>query len=141
MNSPIKSDPKIEEKEVATVEIREVFKITKVGTVAGCYVTEGKIFRNSKVRIIRDGVVIHTGELASLKRFKDDMKEVAYGYECGLNFNNFNDFRPHCGVAAMRRKQEEDGRDILMEKVSPAIKMVPYVCRSRDLVHNTFRNH
>ena len=85
--------PKEEEKITGNVEIREVFKITKVGTVAGCYVTEGKIFRNSKVRIIRDGVVIHTGELASLKRFKDDMKEVAYGYECGLNFNNFNDIR------------------------------------------------
>jgi translation initiation factor IF-2 len=85
--------PKEEEKITGNVEIREVFKITKVGTVAGCYVTEGKIFRNSKVRIIRDGVVIHTGELASLKRFKDDMKEVAYGYECGLNFNNFNDIK------------------------------------------------
>lgn len=85
--------PKEEEKVTGTVEIREVFKITKVGTVAGCYVTEGKIFRNSKVRIIRDGVVVHTGELASLKRFKDDVKEVAYGYECGLNFNNFNDIK------------------------------------------------
>jgi translation initiation factor IF-2 len=85
--------PKEEEKITGNVEIREVFKITKVGTVAGCYVTEGKIFRNSKVRIIRDGVVIHSGELASLKRFKDDVKEVAYGYECGLNFNNFNDIR------------------------------------------------
>ncbi len=85
--------PKEEEKITGNVEIREVFKITKVGTVAGCYVTEGKIFRNSKVRIIRDGVVVHTGELASLKRFKDDVKEVAYGYECGLNFNNFNDIK------------------------------------------------
>jgi translation initiation factor IF-2 len=85
--------PKEEEKVTGNVEIREVFKITKVGTVAGCYVTEGKIFRNSKVRIIRDGVVIHTGELASLKRFKDDVKEVAYGYECGLNIHNFNDIK------------------------------------------------
>jgi translation initiation factor IF-2 len=85
--------PKEEEKITGNVEIREVFKITKVGTVAGCYVTEGKIFRNSKVRIIRDGVVVHSGELASLKRFKDDVKEVAYGYECGLNFNNFNDIK------------------------------------------------
>ncbi len=85
--------PKEEEKVTGTVEIREVFKISKVGTVAGCYVTEGKVFRNSKVRIIRDGVVVHSGELASLKRFKDDVKEVAYGYECGLNFNNYNDIR------------------------------------------------
>lgn len=85
--------PKEEEKITGNVEIREVFKITKVGTIAGCYVTEGKIFRNSKIRIIRDGVVVYTGELASLKRFKDDVKEVAYGYECGLNINNFNDIR------------------------------------------------
>lgn len=85
--------PKEEEKVTGTVEIREVFKITKVGTIAGCYVTEGKIFRNSNVRIIRDGVVVHTGELASLKRFKDDVKEVAYGYECGLNIKNFNDIK------------------------------------------------
>lgn len=85
--------PKEEEKITGNVEIREVFKISKVGTVAGCYVTEGKIFRNSKVRVIRDGVVVYTGELDSLKRFKDDMKEVAYGYECGLNIHNFNDIR------------------------------------------------
>ena len=85
--------PKEEEKVTGTVEIREVFKITKVGTIAGCYVTEGKVFRNSNVRIIRDGVVVHTGELASLKRFKDDVKEVAYGYECGLNIKNFNDIK------------------------------------------------
>ena len=85
--------PKVEEKITGNVEIREVFKISKVGTIAGCYVTEGKIFRNSKVRIIRDGVVVFSGELASLKRFKDDMKEVAYGYECGLNIHNFNDIR------------------------------------------------
>ncbi len=83
--------PQIEEKIVANVEIRDVFKITKVGTIAGCMVTDGKITRNTKIRIIRDGVVIHTGELASLKRFKDDVKEVATGYECGLNINNFND--------------------------------------------------
>ncbi|MES2690337.1 MAG: translation initiation factor IF-2 [Bacteroidota bacterium] len=85
--------PKEEEKITGTVEIREVFKITKVGTIAGCYVTEGKVYRNSNVRIIRDGVVVHTGELASLKRFKDDVKEVAYGYECGLNIKNFNDIK------------------------------------------------
>lgn len=85
--------PEIEEKITANVEIREVFKITKVGTIAGCMVLDGKITRNSKVRIIRDGVVIYTGELASLKRFKDDVKEVAAGYECGLNIQNFNDIK------------------------------------------------
>jgi translation initiation factor IF-2 len=82
--------PTFEEKIVANVEIRETFKISKVGTIAGCMVLDGKINRNSKIRIIRDGVVIHTGELASLKRFKDDVKEVATGYECGLNIANYN---------------------------------------------------
>ncbi|RCH56789.1 translation initiation factor IF-2 [Mucilaginibacter hurinus] len=82
--------PTFEEKIVANVEIRETFKISKVGTIAGCMVLDGKINRNSKIRIVREGVVIYTGELASLKRFKDDVKEVATGYECGLNIQNFN---------------------------------------------------
>jgi translation initiation factor IF-2 len=82
--------PTLEEKIVANVEIRETFKISKVGTIAGCMVLDGKITRNSKIRIIREGVVIYTGELASLKRFKDDVKEVNAGYECGLNIQNFN---------------------------------------------------
>ena len=82
--------PTFEEKIVANVEIRETFKISKVGTIAGCMVLDGKITRNSKIRIIREGVVIYTGELASLKRFKDDVKEVTKGYECGLNIQNFN---------------------------------------------------
>jgi translation initiation factor IF-2 len=85
--------PELREEIVATLEIREVFKVTKVGTVAGCYVKEGKITRNTKVRIIRDGIVIYTGELGSLKRFKDDVKEVVGGYECGLNIHNFNDIK------------------------------------------------
>ena len=82
--------PEFEEKITANVEIRETFKITKVGTIAGCMVLDGKITRNSKIRIVRDGVVIYTGELASLKRYKDDVKEVTKGYECGLNIQNFN---------------------------------------------------
>ncbi|MBL4678884.1 MAG: translation initiation factor IF-2 [Mucilaginibacter sp.] len=82
--------PEFEEKIVANVEIRETFKISKVGTIAGCMVLDGQINRNSKIRIIRDGVVVHTGELASLKRFKDDVKEVKQGYECGLNIANYN---------------------------------------------------
>ena len=85
--------PEVREEIVATLEIREVFKVTKVGTVAGCYVKEGKITRNTRVRIIRDGIVIYTGELGSLKRFKDDVKEVVGGYECGLNIHNFNDIK------------------------------------------------
>jgi translation initiation factor IF-2 len=85
--------PEMKEEIVCTLEIRETFKITKVGTVAGCYVKEGKITRNTRVRIIRDGIVIYTGELGSLKRFKDDVKEVVGGYECGLNIHNFNDIK------------------------------------------------
>jgi translation initiation factor IF-2 len=83
--------PDIIEKIVGQVEIREVFKISKVGTVAGCYVTDGKIERKNKVRVIRDGVVKHDGELNSLKRFKDDVKEVSKGYECGLQLDRFNE--------------------------------------------------
>ncbi|MDT8346378.1 MAG: translation initiation factor IF-2, partial [Flavobacteriaceae bacterium] len=82
--------PVMKEEVTGTVEIRETFKISKVGTIAGCMVTSGKIFRNSKVRIIREGVVIYTGEIAALKRFKDDAKEVAKGYECGIQIKNFN---------------------------------------------------
>lgn len=84
---------KIEEKVVGTAEIRETFKISKVGTIAGCFVTDGKIHRNNKVRVIREGIVVYTGELGSLKRFKDDVKEVAKGYECGLNIDKFNDIK------------------------------------------------
>ncbi len=85
--------PEIKEEIAATVEVRETFHISKVGTVAGCIVKEGKIKRNSKVRLIRDGIVIYSGELGSLKRFKDDVKEVASGYECGLNITNYNDIK------------------------------------------------
>ena len=85
--------PEFEEKIVANVEIRETFKITKVGTIAGCMVLDGTINRNSKIRIIREGVVIYTGELESLKRYKDDVKEVSKGYECGLNIKGYNDIQ------------------------------------------------
>jgi translation initiation factor IF-2 len=85
--------PKVEEKIVCNIEIRETFKISKFGTIAGCYVTDGAVTRNTKVRIIRDGVVVYTGELGSLKRFKDDVKEVKKGFECGLNIANFNDIK------------------------------------------------
>lgn len=85
--------PKTEEKVTCNIEVRETFKITKVGTIAGCYVLDGKVKRNTKVRIIRDGIVVYTGLLGSLKRFKDDVKDVASGYECGLNIENFNDIK------------------------------------------------
>jgi translation initiation factor IF-2 len=84
---------KIEEKVVGNAEIRETFRISKVGTVAGCFVTDGKIHRNNKIRVIRDGIVVYSGDLGSLKRFKDDVKEVAKGYECGLNVEKFNDIK------------------------------------------------
>ncbi len=85
--------PEFREEVVCSVEVQQVFKVTKVGTVAGCIVREGKITRNTKVRLIRDGIVIHQGELASLKRFKDDVKEVGTNFECGLNLANFNDIK------------------------------------------------
>ena len=85
--------PDIKEEIIGTAEVLEIFKVTKVGTVAGCIVRDGKVVRNSKVRVIRDGIVIYTGDLGSLKRFKDDVKEVKNGYECGLNIENFNDVK------------------------------------------------
>lgn len=85
--------PDFKEEIVANLTIRETFRISKVGTIAGCYVTTGKINRNNDIRIIREGIVIYTGKLGSLKRFKDDVKEVAKGYECGLNIEKFNDLK------------------------------------------------
>jgi len=86
-------EPKIEEKITGNADVREVFKITKVGNVAGCFVTEGKISRSNKVRLVREGIVIYTGELSALKRFKDDVKEVVSGQECGISIKNFNDIK------------------------------------------------
>jgi len=83
--------PVMKEEVTGTAEIRETFKISKVGTIAGCMVTDGKIFRNSKIRIIREGVVVYTGELTALKRFKDDVKDVAKGYDCGIQIKNYNE--------------------------------------------------
>ncbi|WP_460220055.1 translation initiation factor IF-2 [Psychroserpens sp. MEBiC05023] len=85
--------PELKEEITGTAEIRETFKISKIGTIAGCMVTNGKIYRNSGIRLIRDGVVIHTGELLSLKRFKDDAKEVAKGYDCGMQLKGYNDIQ------------------------------------------------
>ena len=86
-------DPEFEEKVIGNAEIRQTFKVSNVGTIAGCYVTNGKVSRNAGIRIIRDNVVIHDGKLISLKRFKDDAKEVAAGYECGIQIENFNDIQ------------------------------------------------
>lgn len=85
--------PVMKEEIVCSVEVLETFKITKVGTVAGCIVREGKITRNTPIRVIRDGIVVYTGKLGSLKRFKDDVKEVGPNLECGLNIDNYNDIK------------------------------------------------
>ncbi len=86
-------EPKIEEKIIGNVDVKEAFHVSKVGTIAGCFVREGKILRNSKIRIIRDGIVVHTGVLASLKRFKDDAKEVVSGLDCGVQIKDFQDVK------------------------------------------------
>jgi translation initiation factor IF-2 len=86
-------DPEFAEKIIGQVEVRQTFKVSKVGTIAGSYVTDGKITRNSGIRLIRDGIVIFEGEVDVLKRFKDDAKEVAQGYECGITIKNFNDIK------------------------------------------------
>jgi translation initiation factor IF-2 len=83
--------PELKEEISGTAEIRETFKISKVGTIAGCMVIDGKIIRSSKIRLIREGVVIYTGELVALKRFKDDVKEVSKGYDCGMQIKGYND--------------------------------------------------
>ena len=97
--------PDVVEEVIGTAEIRETFNISKVGTIAGCYVTSGMIKRSSKIRIIRDGIVIHTGELGSLKRFKDDVKEVKNNYECGLNIERYNDIKEGDVVEAYEEKE------------------------------------
>ena len=86
-------DPVYEERISGQAEVREVYKISKVGTVAGSYVTSGSIVRSGGVRLIRDSIVIYTGKLAGLKRFKDDAKEVKAGYECGITIENYNDIK------------------------------------------------
>ncbi|MEW9077801.1 translation initiation factor IF-2 [Terrisporobacter glycolicus] len=100
-------DPEYRDEDTGKAEIREVYKISGVGTVSGCYVTSGKIFRNGKVRIVRDGIIIHEGEIQALKRFKDDVKEVNNGYECGMSFVNYNDIKVGDIVEAYVTKEIE----------------------------------
>ena len=85
--------PDVEEKIICNIEIRETFKISKIGTIAGCMVLDGSLTRQTGVRLIRDGVVVYTGKLSSLKRFKDDVNEVKKGFECGMSIENFNDLK------------------------------------------------
>ena len=93
-------DPEFVEKVIGHATIRQTFKASGVGTIGGAYVTDGKILRSAKVRVVRDGIVIHEGELAALRRFKDDVREVNAGYECGLTFTNFNDIKEEDTVEA-----------------------------------------
>ena len=86
-------DPVYEEKVIGEVEVRKLFKVSKVGTICGSYVTDGMITRNSQVRLIRDGVVVYTGKVGTLRRGQDDVKEVKYGFECGITIQNFNDVK------------------------------------------------
>ncbi len=86
-------EPEFVEEVIGSAEVRQTFQVSKVGTIAGCYITSGKAERNAKVRLLREGVVLFTGQLSSLKRFKDDVKEVASGYECGLSLHNYNDLQ------------------------------------------------
>ncbi|MBQ3781471.1 MAG: translation initiation factor IF-2, partial [Bacteroidaceae bacterium] len=85
--------PEIKEEYTGTAEVRQVYKITKVGTVAGAFVTDGKIHRSDKIRVIRDGIVVHTAAINALKRFKDDVKEVSTNFDCGISLTNYNDIR------------------------------------------------
>ena len=98
-------DPDIKEVYLGRVEIRQLYKISNVGTVAGCYVLDGKLTRNCNVRILRQGVVIFESKLSSLKRFKDDVKEVNKGYECGLSIENFNDLKEEDIIEGFEMKE------------------------------------
>jgi translation initiation factor IF-2 len=99
--------PELKEEITGTAEIREIFKVSKIGTIAGCMVTNGKIYRNSGIRLIRDGVVIYTGELASLKRFKDDVKDVSKGFDCGMQVKNYNDIQVDDIIEAFKEVEDK----------------------------------
>ena len=99
--------PKFEEVELGTVDVREVYKITGAGIIAGCYVTSGRVTRNAQIRLVRDGIVIHEGAIASLRRFKDDVKEVAQGYECGIGIEKYSDIKVGDTIEAFEMRQIE----------------------------------
>jgi translation initiation factor IF-2 len=101
--------PKFKETILGHAEVRQVFRVSGVGSVAGCYVTNGKIHRSSEVRIVRDGIVVHEGKLASLRRFKDDVREVAAGYECGIGIERFNDIKENDIIEAFEMTEIERG--------------------------------
>ena len=100
-------EPELEEHVIGQAEVRETFKVSKIGTIAGCYVTDGVIRRDSLVRLLREGIVIYEGKLGSLKRFKDDAKEVKTGYECGLSIENYNDIKVGDVIEASQMREIE----------------------------------
>ena len=102
-------DPVYEEVETGYAEVRQTFKVSKVGTIAGCYVTEGYIQNNALIRLLRDGVVVYEGKLNTLRRFKDDVKEVKAGYECGLSIDGFNDIKVGDIIEASKMEEVNNG--------------------------------
>ena len=100
--------PKIREVDLGSAEVRQVYKISSVGTIAGCYVTKGTITRNSIIRVVRDGIIIYDDEIASLKRFKDDVREVNAGYECGISLGKFNDIKEGDILEAYKQEEYRD---------------------------------
>ena len=100
-------DPEYKEVVLGQAEVRNTFKVSGVGMIAGCYVTDGKITRNAKARLVRDGIVIYDGEIASIRRFKDDVKEVNHGYECGITLENFNDIKEQDIIEAFEMQEIE----------------------------------
>ena len=97
--------PTVEEVILGNVEIREIFKISRIGTIAGCMVTDGQVKRKSRIRLIREGVVVYTGEIETLRRFKDDVAEVKSGYECGIGIENYNDIKVGDVIEAFEEKE------------------------------------
>jgi translation initiation factor IF-2 len=97
--------PKIREVDLGSAEVRQVYKISSVGTIAGCYVTKGTITRNSIIRVVRDGIIIYDDDISSLRRFKDDVREVSQGYECGISLGKFNDIKEGDVLEAYRKEE------------------------------------
>ncbi len=100
-------DPVFKEVVLGKIEIRNTFKVPNIGIIGGAYVLEGKVQRNAEVRLVRDGIVIHEGKISSLKRFKDDVKEVAHGYECGIGIENYNDIKEGDLIEAFKMEEVE----------------------------------
>ena len=121
VEDPRMLEPKIREVELGRIEVRSVFKISSSGTIAGCYVLDGKVTRGSKIRLVRDGIVITESEIASLRRFKDDVKEVATGYECGIGLEKYND------IHAKVNKNDHHSKRGLLKMVGRRRNLLAYL--------------